>query len=345
VSSQKNSATSFGAGAGAIWSRFGALSVSNTTFSDNSANSTGGAILSSAETTLITNTTFVRNNALDGGAFANDGGQTASIINSTFSLNSSGAAGHGGAIFGGGGTIKITNSTFSGNSGQPGGAIYNSTAGVTRFKSNILAGSVGGNCSGVIADAGWNIADDSSCGLHAIGSHNNTDPKLDPAGLSDNGGPTQTIALLTGSPAIGAIPVTDCTDLASPAKPIHTDQRGAPRPDSGEGACDIGAYEFQDNAFLPLSRFSSGVAIDSNAGVFHLGATFTLAPSGNIDPPTEAMMLSVGSYSVTLPAGSFVKVNGGYVYEKTVNGILLSVFIRFTKTPGTYILLAKRGEV
>jgi hypothetical protein len=49
----------------------------------------------------------------------------------------------------------------------------------------------------------------------------NTDPKLDPGGLQNNGGPTQTIALLSTSPAIDHIPASTC-----PA----TDQRGNPPP-------------------------------------------------------------------------------------------------------------------
>lgn len=115
-----------------------------------------------------------------------------------------------------------------------------------------MAGSltVGGgparNCAGTINDAGYNISDDSSCGFSATGSLNNTDSMLDPAGLSNNGGPTETIALLASSPAVDAIPVADCTDQASPSNPIVTDQRGFLRPDNSEGACDVGAYEFQD---------------------------------------------------------------------------------------------------
>jgi hypothetical protein len=71
---------------------------------------------------------------------------------------------------------------------------------------------------------------------------------LSTAGLANNGGPTQTIALQSGSPAIDAIPVADCTDQASSPNPITTDQRGLLRPDAGEQLCDIGAYEFQDFA-------------------------------------------------------------------------------------------------
>jgi hypothetical protein len=81
------------------------------------------------------------------------------------------------------------------------------------------------SCAGTITDAGYNISDDNLCGFNATGSRNNTDPMLDPAGLANNGGPTQTIALLSGSPAIDAIPLANCTDEASPPNPIITDQR------------------------------------------------------------------------------------------------------------------------
>jgi hypothetical protein len=59
------------------------------------------------------------------------------------------------------------------------------------------------------------------------------DPKL--GKLSNNGGPTQTLALLRGSPAIDAVPVSACL--------VHVDQRGVKRPQGPR--CDIGAYERQ----------------------------------------------------------------------------------------------------
>jgi len=106
-----------------------------------------------------------------------------------------------------------------------------------------MAGNSSRNCYETITDAGYNISDDDSCAFTAIGSRNSTDPKLDTAGLKNNGGLTKTIALLPGSPAIDAIPVAHCTDQASPPHRITTDQRGFPRPDAGETNCDIGAYE------------------------------------------------------------------------------------------------------
>jgi len=67
----------------------------------------------------------------------------------------------------------------------------------------------------------------------------NTDPQLDPAGLQNNGGPTQTIALLPGSPAIDA---GDSEVCAKP--PVNgLDQRGYVRPGTGHPQCSIGAYE------------------------------------------------------------------------------------------------------
>lgn len=63
--------------------------------------------------------------------------------------------------------------------------------------------------------------------------------------LQNNGGPTQTQALLTGSPAIDAGNPNGCTD--GNGNLIKVDQRGAPRPDKedlGIG-CDMGAYERQ----------------------------------------------------------------------------------------------------
>jgi hypothetical protein len=57
--------------------------------------------------------------------------------------------------------------------------------------------------------------------------------------LQNNGGHTQTDALLRGSPAIDAVPLPMCH-----INGITTDQRGMRRPDDKEIACDIGAYEY-----------------------------------------------------------------------------------------------------
>jgi CSLREA domain-containing protein len=105
---------------------------------------------------------------------------------------------------------------------------------VTRVEHSIIAGNEGPNCSGEESDSlGHNLFDDSSCDidfrLGDISIPDGEDLLLGP--LADNGGPTWTHALLSGSPAIDAAG-TDC---------LATDQRGEARPDFYY--CDIGAFE------------------------------------------------------------------------------------------------------
>jgi hypothetical protein len=80
------------------------------------------------------------------------------------------------------------------------------------------------------------------------------DPKLDSAGLQDNGGSTHTIALTSESPAIGQVPMKeDCEERGiGPALELEAgrstpvDQRSEPRPGIAGKGCDIGAYEYQE---------------------------------------------------------------------------------------------------
>ena len=106
-----------------------------------------------------------------------------------------------------------------------------------------MANSSAGNCAdyGTQIDDGYNLTDDATCSfLTSPTDSTNTPAGLDPSRLKDNGGPTKTIALLSTSPAVDAIPVANCTDVNGHA--ITTDQRGFLRP-QGPG-CDIGAYEY-----------------------------------------------------------------------------------------------------
>jgi predicted outer membrane repeat protein len=117
------------------------------------------------------------------------------------------------------------------------------------------------NCEGEIESLvpgfGYNLDDPSNaaverptdtCGLsRADNDLVGEQPGLDEGeGLTDNGGLTDTIALLSASPAIGFVAREDCTE--SEYGPASIDQRGEPRPGlAGEG-CDVGAYEYQGKA-------------------------------------------------------------------------------------------------
>jgi len=306
---------------GAIYNNSGSngkLTVTNCTFSGNGGIIFGGgAIYNNTRGTLIaTNTTFSGNQALggggSGGAILNTGGApksaTATATNCTFSNN---AARYGGAIEDiNGAKVTVTNCTFSGNSGSGrfGGGIDVFGA-VADVKSSIFAsqpsgsGEVGGNCSngGPVTDKGYNISDDDTCKFTATGTAGNgddVDPTLDTNGLQNNGGPTETVALLQGSPAIDAIPLADCTDQSSPTPlAITTDQRGLPRPDpvdGPEGNCDIGAYEYQDTfAGTPSAANCHGKSVSALAREYG-GMDAAAAALGY--PSVEALQAAITAY-------------------------------------------------
>jgi hypothetical protein len=284
----------------------------------------GGAIFN-AGTVTITNSTLSANQATggasshfsggtgSGGAIFNEG--TVTITNSTFSANqatgglgsTSDGAGVGGAIFNYfGGTLTISSSTFSANQATGdnpvGGGIYN-FSGTANLKDTILAASAPDNCGGAApTDEGYNISDDSTCGFAAGAAANGqaigdgVNPLLDTAGLADNGGPTQTIALQAGSPAIDAIPVASCTDQSDTPIAITTDQRGEPRPDPEDGPtgnCDIGAYEFQQFAGTPGATNCNGHTVSALSNQF---GTLDAAASALGYPSVKALHTAIKAY-------------------------------------------------
>jgi CSLREA domain-containing protein len=330
---------------GGIYNFGGTLIVTNSTFSNNSvvggdSFGSGGGIYNAA-TLIVTNSTFSNNSAGGGGGGGISNGGTLTITNSTFSNNSASDSG-GGGIFNGG-TLTVSNSTFSNNSasnsgGVGGGGIYNNGTPVS-IESTILADNTSGNCLGAITDEGYNLSDDTSCGFTSTTSQNgvlDTQLKLGP--LQTNGGPTQTIALGAGSVAIDAIPLTACTyqnvnpctnpPTTSASGPLVCDQRGEPRPSPGQNACDIGAFELQA---VPFAQFKAVLGIDLPDSFALLG-TFVLGKGGTINPATQAVTLTLSSaelapVTLTIPAGSFKRVLGQYVFDGEVDGVKVAAVI------------------
>ena len=241
---------SFGNSGGGIFNNTGAtLTIINSTLSGNSASGgpggNGGAIQNSG-TLTITNSTLSGNSADSGGAILNTG--TASVTNSTLSGNL--ASSFGGGITSGGGstTLTITNSTLSGNSvsggsGQ-GGGIFN--GGTANIRSTIIAQNTaasGPDFQGTLTSQGHNLIGDTNGATitgETTGNILNQNPLLGP--LQNNGGPTQTMALLPGSPAINAGDNAAITDPPF-AGPEFTDQRGAGFDRIVDTTVDIGAFE------------------------------------------------------------------------------------------------------
>ena len=229
-------------GGGGI-NNLGSLAVSNSTISGNLVTTptyVGGGGIANWGMLTVSNSSISSNSAHEegGGGIANWGTQMGSVVsNSTMSNNTTN--GDGGGIINLSPyddlTLTIRNSTISGNSAsyQSGGNIYTNDMS-TALTGTIVSNGMGfPNCSGIITDMGYNLDSDGSCGFTLSSDLNKVNPLLGP--LQNNGGPTQTMALLQDSPAIDRVNTSaDC-----PA----TDQRGDVRPDNGESVCDIGAYE------------------------------------------------------------------------------------------------------
>lgn len=204
----------------------------------------GGGIYHLGANGVLTNCTFFGNQVIAGNG--GDGG------NGDFNAGNggNGGDGRGGGLYNAG-AMDLVNCTFSngsargGTNGLAGSAAFpgsNGQMGASRggnlanfgpwlwLKNSIVATNLsGGGGYGSLTDAGNNISADNSLvfGGNSLG---NTDPKLGP--LADNGGPTKTMSLLPGSPAIDA-----GDDAAGP----NFDQRGFVRPTGARS--DIGAVE------------------------------------------------------------------------------------------------------
>ena len=264
----------------------GNVTIENSTLYQNKADN-GGAVFNIGDLT-VQGSTFQGNIAENAAAIRNDGELT--ITNSTFSGNmaddrAAGIDNHGAAT--------LINTTFSGNTGTQGVGFYNGLTGTLDIINTIIANSSGGgsDCEnvGTIEVYGATIIEDGTCDAIVDG-----DPLLGP--LAANGGPTQTHALLEGSPAIDSGSSTSC--------PL-TDQRGVSRP-QGED-CDIGAFELvpavADFSATPLTgliplevAFTNSSTGDFNSCSWDFGDGNT----SSLCDPTPHTYIEPGIYTVVL---------------------------------------------
>ena len=240
----------------------GTLTINSSTVSGNEAlgdgDSYGGGILNNVGSKLTINNSTLNGNIARcanrytscnaGGAGIYNNGGTVAINNSTIAGNNAGAAplmnasrSQGGGIYNSV-ILTISNSTVWANGAWRGSGIYGSA----HLQNSIIAYNhslslAEGNCDGPVTSI-FSLSSDNSCNLNGPGDLNNVNPKLGTFG--NNGGPTQTIPLLSGSPAIDAGNPSGCTDGLGHL--LETDQRGLPRPNTEDrSGCDMGAYERQ----------------------------------------------------------------------------------------------------
>ena len=204
----------------------------------------GGAICSSGSLT-ISDSSFSGNSAADkGGAIYSRGnGASLSISDSSFSGNSAGY--RGGAIRIYSGTATLSHLTLMNNRADNSGggiAVYKD-AGAVRIRNSILANNRGGDCafdySSDLTESLNNIIKDGAC------RGNGSDPMLD-GWVEAANGRTGYFPLRSGSPAIDAAASSACSE---------TDQLGAPRPYGRR--CDIGAIEYVPPPATPTPTATS----------------------------------------------------------------------------------------
>jgi hypothetical protein len=267
-----NTTISFSGGGGGIYNEGGTVTFSNSTISGNHADSPG-----------------------DGGGINNYG--TVTLNNATVSGNS--AAGYGGGIANYG-TVTLNNATVSGNSSfASGGGIFNNYPYFTLHARNTI---IAGNTA---LDSAPDLEDNlGSLGHNLIGNTQggygfdvtdllNVNPLLGP--LQDNGGPTQTMALLAGSPALNA---------GDPAQLGMADQRGVVR----SGGVNIGAYQASATALVVTgpATATAGTPFDVTVRAVDSFGQTAVGYTGT------ATFTSADPYGATVPADyQFTLADGG----------------------------------
>jgi hypothetical protein len=288
-------ATSLGFGSlgGGIAIQAGDLSISASTVSGNEATGApagfGGGVgidcdtsgpcgsVSLSASTINGNEAFSAGVASGGGVYVTGGALV--LANCTLTDNSAktgfvpgvGVPEHGSGLAVWGANATIANVTVEAGVGLSG--IDFQSAPVVTFRNTIVADSCSGSAT-VIADAHNLESPGDTCGFSGS-DLTGVDPLLGP--LADNGGPTETMALLPGSPAING---------GHPAAPgsggdacESGDQRGVARPIGTR--CDVGAYESDcgDGGGDPGEGCDDGLANGSSGSC--CSAACLLRPNGS----------------------------------------------------------------
>jgi hypothetical protein len=235
-----------GNGSFGIYNLAGTMLIDTTTISGNTANTGqyhGGGIWNTG-TLTIRNSTVAGNNAPGYTYYVH-------FINNWVHVPGSGAG------IWNSGTLTITSSTIAGNHADIGGGILSDSAGAVTVRDSIIAQNQapnGPDVSGAVTSLGNNLVGDGTASSGFTGpadqvgtSTKPMNPMLGP--LQNNGGPTATMALLAGSPAIAA---GDSTNAPT------TDQRGLPR--QTNPAYDIGSVAY--NVAPSTERFVAAVYLD-----------------------------------------------------------------------------------
>ena len=301
---------------GGVYASYGPMILTDSTVADNKAGGEGGGIFFGFGALTINDSNIAGNEAggHGGGVYVSDSPTYAQSFPLVLALNDSTIADNSASNAGGGiymslGALTITSSTIADNitsSPGMGGGLANHAVSATLDNTIVNqntdpngADDVAG--AAVSASSSYNLIGTDETGSLTNGSHGNqvgiTNPGLGP--LASNGGPTQTIALLPGSPAI------DAGSANIPGVTIPTtDQRGALRGPTGlnaGGAPDVGAYE-ASSSYLVMSTAASTDVGTLVAAIGWASASTNANPADATSPaPNTLMFATAGDYVLAAP--------------------------------------------
>jgi hypothetical protein len=230
-----------------VRNQFAVLTIDECAISGKSTSNQIGLVNEVGGTTLVTSSAIVSNKStVNGGGVLNQG--TLTVINSTLANNS---ASQGGAVYNqAGATASFVNTTVADNAASvQGGGVFNDTATVS-LGNTIIARNVAGTAPvasdafGFFGSLGHNLIGTTAGGSGFIASDITNVPNANvglAATIAVNQGPTPTLALLAGSPAIDA--GSNALAVDDDGAALAFDQRGAPFARIVDGTVDIGAFE------------------------------------------------------------------------------------------------------
>jgi hypothetical protein len=299
---------------GGIWNWGGTVSLSNVAVTGNSAKNYGGGLLNTGGTLSLTNCTVSGNSTANrGGGLANGYGKFEGTVDGTLSLTNCTVAGNNASDMGGGlfntgiGVSTLTNATVSGNTATFGGGLFN-YSGELMLTNSIVSGNNGTDISG--------------SGYSQVNSLIGGNPLLGRLGFY--GGPTRTIPLLPGSPAMGG-----GTATGAPA----TDQRGVARPKGT--APDIGAFQSEGFTLAPVAGSTPQPTTAGSPFANPLAVTVTA------NNPVEPVDGGVITFTAPPATGASATLSAG---TATITGRQASVGATANATRGTYIITATATE-
>ncbi len=301
-----NSSTGQGGGLANV----GAATLTDCTISGNSSIEGRGGGVANFQTLTLTDCTISGNSTgASGGGIYNDGG-TATLNNCTISGNS--ATNDGGGLIDFDSTATLTNCTISGNSATGGGGLYNNSGPAT-LNNTIVAGNTSmgteNDISGTITAGSNNLIGTGGSGGLVDGTNGNqvgvAEPGLDPLGLQNNGGPTQTIALVTGSPAINTGNNALAVDPTT-GEPLAFDERGSGFPRIIDSTVDIGAFEYSGFSLVVSSQPPTSVTAGSGFGLVVVVQNASGALDTSFNGTVEVALEQNGGSGTSLGAAAAV---------------------------------------